>query len=411
MLKPEDNEDLVRVGEGTPMGEYLRKFWQPVCRSEALVAGMAPVRVGLLGRKLVAFRSPNGEVGVLDELCPHRRTSLALGRNEEGGIRCIFHGWKFSPEGELIEAPTESEERHDSFCAKVKMAKFPVKEKGGAVWVYLGKGEVPEFPEFEWNSVPAESLDIRIAVIHCNWLQGLEAVLDSAHLAFLHSGQVNKQITNDFRLGIAGPPAFEVDETEYGFREAAIRKMPDGEQYVKVREFAAPFYSFIPGFPENPDRKMVMASVPIDDEWVAQWHFYYNVNGTFTEEELDGRWIFAGPDKNNFYDDPGGFENMWGQDREAMAKGHFSGFPKRHIYIEDFIVQEAMGPIVDRSKEYLSQSDMPIIYARRKLLAAARGYLKTGAVWGQDGMTGQAYKDIRSQAFMCPADADWKVEA
>lgn len=404
----QDNEDLVRVGEGTPMGRYMSRFWQPACRSEALVAGGAPVRVGLLGKRLVAFRGPDGHIGVLDELCPHRRTSLALGRNEEGGLRCIFHGWKFDINGNLMEVPTEPEERREAFASKVKPQGFPVLEKGGAIWVFLGDGDPPPFPEFEWTSLPPESLDIRIAFIHCNWLQLLEAVLDSAHLAHLHSGQANKQITNDYRLGMAGPPAFEMEETPYGFREAAIRRMPDGEQYVKVREFIAPYYSFIPGFPENPDRKMVMAAVPVDDEWCAQWHFYYNVNGTFTEEELAERWLCAGPDRNSFWDDPGGFHNMWGQDRAAMAKGHFSGFPHRHIYIEDFIVQEAMGRIVDRTKEHLSQSDIAIIFARRHLLAAARQYVSKGIVWGQDGLEGATYANVRSKAFVCDADSDWR---
>src|SRR5579875_913665 len=161
MLTPEHNDLLTRVGPGTPMGEMLREYWAPVLRSQALEADGAPVRVRLLGENFVAFRSTDGRVGFFDEGCPHRCTSLALARNEDNALTCIFHGWKIDVSGKVVEVPSEPPERRAEFAAKVRVKHYPVREAGGLVWVYLGKREQPpEFPRLEFTQLPASHIDV-----------------------------------------------------------------------------------------------------------------------------------------------------------------------------------------------------------------------------------------------------------
>lgn len=409
MLTQEENETLTRVGPDTPMGRLLREYWHPACRSEALEAGGAPLRIELLCEKLVAFRSPDGSVGVLDEFCPHRRVSLAIGRNEPGGLRCIYHGWKFDHQGTVIEVPSEPPESAEAFRAKVRMKGYPHIESGGVIWVYLGKEQTPPaFPYFEFTVLPPEHVDVRIGVVNCNWVQGVEGTLDSAHLPYLHRSQDNGQIANDKLLADTPAPVFEIADTPYGFREGAVRRMKDGRRYVKIREIVAPYYSYVPGFPENLANRMVVASVPFNDTCHAQWHFYYNVQEPLEPQALQRRWLHSGPDKNDFYADHGGFHDLWKQDRRAMSEGHFSGLVGRYISVEDFIVQEAMGPILDRTKEYLGRSDTIIIYMRRKLLNAAKAHARDGSVWGRSEAEGFDFSSIRSCAVVLPGEARWQ---
>ncbi len=418
MLSREDNETLTRVGRDTPMGRMQRAYWHPVARSERLAADGAPVRVRLLGEDYVAFRATDGRVGFFDEACPHRGTSLALARNEDNGLRCIFHGWKFDVDGLTSDVPTEPAERRAEFARKVPLRHYPVWEAGGVVWVYVGDpARVPPRPEFEFTQLPAGHVDVRVAVVHCNWVQALEAVLDSAHLGFLHRGQLErKDLGNaDLARGVATnltlassdtSPSFEIDDKSYGFREAALRQTDDGRVYAKIREVVAPYYSFLPGFPQLQSRRMLIASVPIDDEWCAQWCIYYRVDRAFEPGEADARWKNAGPDKNNFYDRRQGPQTHWGQDRAAMAEGHFSGFPTHHIYVEDFVVQEAMGPIVDRTREYLGSSDKVIIHTRRALINGARAYARGEPAWGQG--TAVDFGAIRSCALFLDPQENWR---
>src|SRR5579875_668274 len=191
VLPREDNEILVRTGPGTPMGELLREYWTPALRSQTLEADGAPVRVRLLGENFVAFRATDGRVGFFDEGCPHRCTSLALARNEDNALTCIFHGWKIDVSGKVVEVPSEPPERRAEFAAKVRVKHYPVREAGGVVFVYLGKSEhVPPFPNFNFTHLPDNQVLARRAIMHCNWFQGLEAVLDSAHVGIMHKSWV-----------------------------------------------------------------------------------------------------------------------------------------------------------------------------------------------------------------------------
>ena len=230
MLTKAENEVLTRVGPGTPMGEMLREFWTPALRAAALEADGAPKRVRLLGQNFVAFRATDGRVGFLDEACPHRCASLTLARNEENGLRCIFHGWKIDVSGKVVDCPSEPPERRAEFAARVPVHHYPVREAGGLVWVYLGRRQTPpRFFDFEFHAPPAQSI-VRRAVIHGNWLQGFEGQLHSAHLGMPHKSSISPGAARRGDNALVRfsqmntSPRFEFLETPYGFREAALRE-------------------------------------------------------------------------------------------------------------------------------------------------------------------------------------------
>lgn len=404
MLSKEDNERLTRVGPGTPMGEMLRELWTPAVRSASLVADGAPKPFRLLGEDLVAFRATDGRVGVLRKACPHRCASLALARNEGNGLRCIFHGWKVDVSGKVVDVPTEPEENREAFAARVPVVHYPTQEAGGIVWVYMGKREKPpKFYDFEFHFPPADSL-VRCAVVHGNWLQGFEGQLDSAHLNFLHSSSVPSRPNSTGNLvGHDSAPSFEFIDKPYGYREAALRKLPDTSVYARIREVVLPYYSFIPGNHGEP--RLVVVVVPIDDEWSAHWYYYMHPFGPVPEWYSKFAVDRTGPDDDDFAADRGDESNAWHQNREAMKGGHFSGMLKNFVY-EDFIIEESMGPVMDRSQEFLGTSDAVIVRTRRMFLKAlddhARGILPFGA--GED----IDYRAIRSLAIRFPKDTDWK---
>jgi phthalate 4,5-dioxygenase oxygenase subunit len=387
MLTREENELLCRVGPGTPMGEMLREYWIPALRSEALEADGAPVRVRLMGENFVAFRATDGRVGLFDEGCPHRCTSLALARNEDNALTCIFHGWKIDVTGKVVDVPSEPPERRAEFAAKVRVRHYPVREAGTIIWVYLGKRDTPpKFYNFTFNELPASHVFARRAVMHCNWFQGLEAVLDSAHLGIMHQGWIGRvAINSDLVLANTNTgPTFEFLMRPYGFREGALRPLADGSTYARIREVVLPFFSFIPN--SMPTQRGMICAIPIDDEWNAQWYIAYDWTKPISQENRDQMMQGTSGDPNNFCSDMGGWDNMWGQDRKAMKEGHFTGI-MRCVPYEDFIAEESMYPVVDRTREYLGSSDVVIIRSRRMLLEAARGF-KQGkpAPWQDDSI-------------------------
>jgi len=384
MIAQDDNALLTQVGPGTPMGDLLREYWVPAVRSALLEADGKPERVRLFGENFVAFRATDGRVGFIDEACPHRCASMALGRNEANGLRCIFHGWKVDVEGKVVDCPTEPEERRERFAKLVPTRRHRVREAGGMVWVYLGGRDVPPpFPEFEFNLLPADQVEPRRGLMKCNWLQALEAALDSAHVGFLHSrgtgtpiGTAETQWESGF-MRVNKAPRFEFEPRAYGFKEAALRDLPDGECYVRIREVALPYFSFIPRRPGEP--RLALCSIPIDDENTAQWYVRYDLDQPLVAEFFDLFGTDCG-DPDHFNADMGDWSNMWHQDRAAMREGHWSGIVGRTNAYEDFIVQESMGSLVDRSKEYLGASDVIISLARRLLLKAVNDHTEGGGV-------------------------------
>jgi phthalate 4,5-dioxygenase oxygenase subunit len=410
MMNRADNELLTRIGPGTPMGAMLREYWVPACRSARLEADGAPERVRLFGENFVAFRATDGRVGLMQEACPHRCASLALARNEDNGLRCVFHGWKFSVEGKCVDAPTEPRDQRERFAASVPVRSHPTHEAGGLVWVYMGaQATPPRFPDYEFTALPDGHVQPYRGVIRTNWLQGLEALLDSAHVTFLHSANLMSErgrnyfkAESDYMLN-DGAPVFEFDERPYGFREGAIREEGDTRSYARVREVALPFFSFIPSAPKGP--RIVCCSIPVDDVTTAQWYIAYDTDGPLHPDLFGAFGMWSG-DPDHFNSDMGDASNLWLQDRQAMKDGHWSGITGRGNAYEDFAVQESMGAIVDRSQEYLGTCDRVIYRARQLLLDAVRRHRDTGALSfvGED----IDYAGIRAVSFAFPREADWR---
>jgi len=410
MMNSTDNELLTRIGPGTAMGAMLREYWVPACRSAKLVADGAPERIRLFGEAFVAFRATDGRVGFMQEACPHRCASLALARNEGNGLRCVFHGWKFSVEGHCVDAPTEPRAQRDRFAASVPVRSHPTHEAGGLVWVYMGAAATPpRFPAYEFTTLPEGHVQPFRGIIRTNWLQGLEALLDSAHVTFLHSanlgsdrGRTYFKAESDYMLN-DGAPVFEFDARPYGFREGAIREEGETRLYARVREVALPFFSFIPAAPKGP--RVVCCSIPIDDVTTAQWYIAYDAETPLREDFFGVFGSWSG-DPDHFNADMGGPENLWHQDRQAMAEGHWSGITGRGNAYEDFAVQESMGPIVDRSQEYLGTCDRVIYRARKLLLEAVRRHRDTGEL----SFVGDEidYPGIRAVSFAFSREVDWR---
>ena len=410
MMNPADNELLTRIGPGTPMGAMLREYWVPACRSKKLEADGAPERIRLFGENFVAFRATDGRVGFMQEACPHRCASLALARNEDNGLRCIFHGWKFSVDGKCVDTPTEPAGQRKRFADSVPVRSHPTHEAGELVWVYLGaKATPPRFPDYEFTHLPESQVQPNRGIIRTNWLQGLEALLDSAHVTFLHSANLASangrnyfKDESDFMLA-DGAPVFEFDERPYGFREGAIRNEAGNRRYARVREVSLPFFSFIPSAPKGP--RIVCCSIPIDDVTTAQWYIAYDPDAPM-QRNLMGAFGTWSENPDHFNADMGDASNLWLQDRQAMKDGHWSGIMDRGNAYEDFAVQESMGPIVDRSKEYLGTCDRVIYRARRQLLDAVRRHQETGEL----SFAGDAvdFRSIRAVSFAFPGEADWR---
>ena len=392
------------------MGDMLREYWVPACRSAKLEADGAPERIRLFGENFVAFRVTDGRVGFMQEACPHRCASLALARNEDGGLRCIFHGWKFSVEGKCVDAPTEPREQRGKFAESVPVRSYPVHEAGGLVWVYMGKRETPpRFPDYEFTALPLENIQPTRGIIRTNWLQGLEALLDSAHVGFLHSANLSSERgkaifkeESDYMLN-DGAPVFEFVEQPYGFREGAIRQEGPDRSYARVREVSLPFFSFIPSAPTG--SRIVCCSIPIDDVTTAQWYIAFDPDGPLGYNILTDFGATSG-DPDHFNADMGGPENLWQQDRQAMKDGHWSGIIGRGNAYEDFAVQESMGPIVDRTQEYLGTCDRVIYRARTLLLDAVKRFRDTGELsFADDGID---FSMIRAVSFAFGKDEDWR---
>src|SRR5579871_1356736 len=236
MLTSEENARLTRVGPGTPMGVLMRRYWQPACLSSELPENDgAPIRVRLLGEDLIAFRDSEGKVGLVDAYCPHRRAPMFFGRNEECGLRCVYHGWKFDREGNCVDMPSEPPD--SLFKTKVKIEAYPTFEAAGAVWCYMGPPEQqPPVPDYEWMRAPATHRHLSKTFEEANWLQALEGGLDTAHSSFLHNMDLNNRA---YLRNADTAPLLEVDKTDYGFRYAGIRSAGE-RNYVRVYHYIMP---------------------------------------------------------------------------------------------------------------------------------------------------------------------------
>lgn len=375
MLKPEDNDLLCRVGPGTPMGALFRRFWLPALLPEELpVPDCDPVRLRLLGEDLVAFRDSEGRLGVLDELCPHRRASLYFGRNEECGLRCVYHGWKFDVDGNCVDMPNERPET--DFKHKVRIKTYSAAEWGGYIWVYMGPPEAkPPLPEFEWATLAPEQRWQRKWHYGANWMQGLEGELDTCHTSFLHRIDDSATLSPGLKESVSnwakdGMPKLDVRDTDYGYFYGSQRDMGDGRYNWRLTQWVLPSNSIIPHakFPISS-----RAYIPIDDENTFVFGTSFNPEAPMTQADRDYLETGMGAAPTLI---PGTFtpeinrSNGYMRDPEARKRGHATGIPG--VNNQDRAIVEAMGPIVDREHEHLGTSDVAIIAARRKLIRLAR---------------------------------------
>jgi phthalate 4,5-dioxygenase oxygenase subunit len=370
-----ENELMTRVEGDAPMGRLMRdNYWIPFGLSENLVVGDAPTPVRLFGDNYIAFRAENGQIGFFDELCPHRRTSLALGRVEGNGVRCIYHGWKLDVSGCVVEVPTQVV-RAEQFAAAVRVVHFPVREGGGIAWVWLGGTDAPAFPDLPFSAEHGVNTCVTFSVLPCNWLQGLEGGLDSVHGTILHqtwirdiarqkSGSMNVEAVE---LALASVPVYETESAPYGMRAVSLRRAEDGRTYSRVAHFFFPLVVVVPtGFPES---TQIFAFAPVDDTHHLLFFGNYGETPQLSQKGFGALRTDVEPDPRDFAAVQGDRSSRWGQDRELMNAGHFTGLG-RSVINEDAAVQASMGPIVDRSKENLSSSDVAIAHARRLLLDA-----------------------------------------
>lgn len=406
MLGAAENERLCRVTGSAPMGQMVRRYWMPACKSAELVADGTPLRLRLLGEDLVAFRDTAGAAGLIGARCPHRLASLALGRNEEGGLRCIYHGWKFAVDGTCSDMPTEPAE--STYKDRLRTRSYPVREQGGFLWTYMGPaGSEPPFRNYDWTLLPDDQRVVFRAVVRANFMQCMEGSVDSAHSWFLHRGSVNdwKQRST---VSSDTAPRLEAEDTSYGFRYAAIRVVdehPDEERYIRVTLFAVPITIFIPR-PLNPKLPAhVQIFVPIDDEHTMFCGIFFSQNGAPIDAE---RTLTEVGMRTGIDLDERGFrraspDNSWLQDRAAMRNDSYVGI--EGVLQQDMAVHESIGPRADRRHEHLGTSDVAVIRLRRRMLDALQTFEERGALVGDGPIP---FERIRSEQKVIRVDEPWQ---
>ncbi len=417
MLTPADNDLLCRVQGAAPMGGIMRRHWLPVCMAEEVAgADGKPVRARLLGEDLVVFRDTDGRLGVLSEYCLHRRASLVYGRNEDCGLRCLYHGWKFDVEGNVVDMPSEAPGAAQRLGKKTTA--YPVRESGGFVWIWMGPKEaMREFEPPAWAPHPG----IRYAIVkiwtECNWAQVLEGSIDSAHSSVLHS--TNMPATQDvygstatesawLRPSNDKAPRLQFEPTDYGFRYAAIRKPiknAENDQYVRTTLYIAPFTVLIP---PNNQYNLAQMLVPIDDVntmfyWVA-WHPDPEKG---ISQEAWRRFCAAevGVDLDANYRKKRNLRNDYLQDRAAMKRGDWTGIVG--IPAQDMAMWESMGPITDRSQDHYGSSDLAVAQFRRMMVAAAKKYAQGAPAFGTEKQV--RYSELASFEGIVSKSTDWRT--
>jgi phthalate 4,5-dioxygenase oxygenase subunit len=418
MLTAEENELICRVGPGTPMGDVMRRYWHPLIISDELPEpDCAPIRARLLGEDLVAFRDTNGDVGLLADSCPHRGASLFFGINQECGLMCIYHGWKFDVNGNCVDMPSDIP--GSNFIDKVHATSYPAIESAGVIWAYMGpKEHQPAPPNFVFNNLPADHVVAFRVPIYCNYLQSMEGNIDSTHLGTLHVYHQDK-VPVDLETDKPGYPSgkfslytrakyryarVDVQDTDYGFRLIAERPTDAGNKHLRINCFSLPYTAFIasPGMGGG-----VLIQVPIDDETNQRVGIRYNVNTPFTAAERmstiqQGALMDPAEPKKRLKR----IDNDYMLDRWAQKNTILAGIWP--IPEQDYALIETMGPIYDRSKEHLYGGDAAIIRCRQMLLSMVRGFQEGKPLPGLDPAI-QTHKIRSEEIIVGPDDDPWLV--
>ena len=379
MMSAETNDRMTRVGPGTPAGKLLRKYWQPVALTEELSPErpLAPVRV--MGQQLVLFRDERGRHGLLERHCPHRGADLAFGRLEDGGLRCVFHGWLFDVEGKCLETPAEPE--GSRLFTRILHTSYPVRERNGILFAYLGGDDPPAFPEFDCFVAPGSHTFAFKGFMECNWLQALEVGIDPAHASYLHRffqdehpgesyGRQFRAVSLDSEMPMTqvlrefSRPRIEVERTDYGLRLTALRELGAGRTHVRITNLVFP-QAFV--IPMSSEMTITQWHVPVDDVSNYWYAIFTSFTGPVDREEMRRQRLelYTLPDykprlnkRNDYGFDPAG-------QRSATYTG--MGFD---INVHDQWATESQGPIHDRTREHLGTSDKGIANYRRLLLDA-----------------------------------------
>jgi phenylpropionate dioxygenase-like ring-hydroxylating dioxygenase large terminal subunit len=373
MTTREETELMCRTGPGTPGGKMMRRYWLPVGLSEELPQGGAPLPVTILGERLVLFRDEAGRVGLLQRGCAHRCADLSFGRIEDGGLRCLYHGWLYDVAGNCLEQPGEPPE--STYKNEVKALSYPLVEKGGMIFAYLGRDTPPEFPDWEFLNAPeAHRFHLR-TVIECNYLQALEGNIDPVHLSYLHRPLTRVDTrpvpgstkSADVFYAEERRPRLDLEPTDYGIRIFSVRGADDDKQYLRITNFIMPCSAAIVGNEGRVNEGYAVHwHVPIDDTHNMRFDFVYNRVRPLDKEKYRTRiGNVTGPDGMTRRS----LDNRYFQSREAMRTENFTGMGGS-FNVHDAFATESMGPISDRTQEHLATSDRIIVRARNQILEA-----------------------------------------
>jgi phthalate 4,5-dioxygenase len=390
MTNATERIELTRIGQGTLMGSLMREYWLPALLSSEVTAGGGPVRLALLGERLIAFRDAAGRVGIMDHRCPHRCASLFYGRNEGDGIVCVYHGWKFSADGRCLSQPNLP--AHQQFRDKVHARSYQVVERAGLIWVYMGtRKSPPPMPAIEATLLPESELSIMLCQRECNWLQALEGDIDTSHFSWLHVGSVKpEQVQEDnwvkFQV-VNRAPDYHVTDTDWGTMYCATRAASNGSTYWRFAHFGFPFWTWVPQGPFV-DRVAARAWVPMDDTHTMFISLTWKKH-TGTKPLANGLPIPGATPRIEFLPNSTDWFGRWRPvqnggndyliDRAAQQSDEiYTGIAG--IHMQDQAITESMGEIVDHSLEHLAPSDQMITRTRRRLLMAARALRNQGTV-------------------------------
>jgi phenylpropionate dioxygenase-like ring-hydroxylating dioxygenase large terminal subunit len=386
------------------MGELFRRYWLPVLLSEELPApDCSPLKLTLLNEELVVFRDSNGDIGVLDRFCPHRGASLYWGRNEEAGLRCVYHGWKFDIAGNCVDMPNEPPANR--FAERIATTAYQGVERGGVIWIYMGPRDLtPAVPDLEWALVPDSHRLVTKRIQHCNYLQNVEGEVDSSHISFLHSNNRPPSGDNANPSAADRHPVFEVKETDYGLAISARRDADDDKYYWRITQFLMPTYTMIPSTPGG--TISFTSAVPIDDTNMIGLTVTWRPDKPLSESDVSRikSWTGIHTEVDSDFEALRNKQNDYLIDRSLQKSGEsFTGI--RGTREQDLAVQEDQrGPITKRWLEHLGSADLGVIATRKRLLQQVR-QVQEGSE-PLEPVSPHFYR-VRSAAFTEDRSIDW----